>query len=141
MRYAYPANVQQEAEGVTVTFPGVPEAITCGTTPAEALERAADALVSALATYVEDDRATPSPSAPRGRPVIGVTALEATKLALHDAMLAAGVSNVELAHRLGLDEKAVDRLRDPLRRSDIRTLETALRALGKRVEVTVRDAA
>ncbi len=141
MRYAYPANVLQEADGVTVTFPDVTEAITCGTTPTEALERAADALISALATYVEDDRATPPPSTSRGRPVTGVTALEATKLALHDAMLAAGVSNVELAHRLGLDEKALHRLRDPLRRSDIGTLETTLRALGKRVEITVRDAA
>lgn len=141
MRYAYPANVLQEADGVTVTFPDVAEAITCGATPAEALERAADALISALASYVEDDRATPSPSKPRGRPLIGVTALEATKVALHDAMLAAGISNVELAHRLGLDEKALRRLRDPLRRSGIGTLETALRALGKRVEVTVLDAA
>ena len=141
MRYTYPANVLQEADGITVTFPDVPEAITCGTTQAEAMERAADALIRALASYFGDDRATPPPSAPRERPVIGVTALEATKLALHDAMLAAGVSNVELAHRHGLDEKAVRRLRDPLRRSDIGTLETALRALGKRVEVTVRDAA
>jgi hypothetical protein len=56
-------------------------------------------------------------------------------------MLAVAVSNVELAHRLGLDEKAVRRLRDPLRRSDIGTLETSLRSLGKRVEVMVGDAA
>lgn len=141
MRYAYPAVLQQDADGVTVTFPDVPEAITCGSTEAEALERAADALVSALASYVEDGRATPLPSAPRGRRVIAVTALEATKLALHDAMVSAGVSDVELAHRLGLDEKSVRRLRDPLRRSDIGTVETALRALGKRVEITVCDAA
>jgi hypothetical protein len=31
-------------------------------------------------------------------------------------------TTVELAHRLGLDEKAVHRLRDPLRRSAIGTL-------------------
>ena len=141
MRYAFPADVLQEADGVTVTFPDVPEAITCGATRTEALEPAADALVSALATYVEDGRTTPPPSEPSGCPTVSVTALEATKLALHDAMIAAGVSNVELAHRLGLDEKAVRRLRDPLRRSDIGTLETALRSLGQRVEVTVRDAA
>lgn len=108
---------------------------------AEALERAGDALISALATFVEDERPTPHPSSPDGRPIVGVTALEAAKLALHDSMLSAGLSNVELAHRLGLDEKAVRRLRDPLRSSDIGVLETALRSLGKRVDVTVRDAA
>jgi antitoxin HicB len=66
MRYAFPADVLQEADGVTFTFPDVPEAITCGATRTEALERAADALVSALATYVEDGRTTPPPPSQAG---------------------------------------------------------------------------
>jgi antitoxin HicB len=48
------------------------------------------------------------------------------------------VSNVELARRLGTDEKAVRRLRDPLHGSRIEAVEAALRALGKRLEVSVR---
>ena len=82
----------------------------------------------------------PRPSPARGRPLVAVTALEAAKLALQEAMLAAGISNVELGRRLGLDEKAVPRLRDPLHRSHIGAVEAALRVLGKRLEVTVRDA-
>lgn len=70
-----------------------------------------------------------------------VTALEAIKLALHDAMMEAGVSNGELAGRLGLAERAVRRLRDPLQRSAIDGVEAALRCLGKRVHVSVMDAA
>ena len=141
MNYAYPAAARQDADGVTITFPDVPEAITWGRSVAEALERAPDALISALATYVEDDRTLPPPSASDGRSLIRVTALEATKLALHDAMLAANISNSDLAERIGCDAAAVHRLRDPLQRSDIESLETALRALGKRVEVTIHDAA
>jgi hypothetical protein len=56
-------------------------------------------------------------------------------------MLAAGVSNVVLGKRLGLDEKAVRRLRDPLYRSHIGGVETALRTLGRRIELTVSEGA
>jgi antitoxin HicB len=141
MRYAYPADVTEAPDGVTVTFPDVPEAITCGDTTPEALARAQDALVSALSFYVDDGRALPQPSEPRGRPTIAVTVLEAAKLALHDAMVTAKISNVDLGRRLSLDEKAVRRLRDPLHRSHIGQVEQALRALGRRVELVVEDAA
>ena len=122
-------------------FPDVPEAVTWGATRAEAKKRAADALISALSVYVENNRSNPKPSAARGREVVSVTILEATKLALHDAMLDAGVSNGESASRLGLDEMAARRLGDPLQSSAIGAVETALRCLGKRVDVTVSDAA
>ncbi len=141
MRYAYPVDVKEAADGVTVTCPDVPELVTSGASRAEAAARAADALVTALAFYVDEGQPLPRPSAPRGRPMVSVAALEAAKLALHDAMLAAGLSNVELAHRLGLDEKAVRRLRDPLHRSHIGTVEAALRILGKRIDVDVRESA
>ena len=137
MRYAYPVDVQEATDGVTVTCADIPELVTDGATRNEALERAADALASALSFYVDDGRPIPSPSAAHGRPIVSVTVLEATKLALHDAMLAAGLSNVELGRRLGLDEKSVRRLRDPLHRSHIGAVEAALRSLGKRVEVSV----
>ena len=105
---------------------------------ADALEQAFDALVTALSFYTDDGRKLPAPSPSRGRPIVAVPALIAAKLALHEAMLSGGVSNVELARRLGTDEKAVRRLRDPLHGSRIEAVEAALRALGKRLEVSVR---
>jgi hypothetical protein len=39
MRYAYPAVLQQDTDGVTVTFPDLPEAIACGSIEAEAISR------------------------------------------------------------------------------------------------------
>jgi antitoxin HicB len=41
------------------------------------------------------------------------------------------------ARRLGCDEKAVRRLRDPLHASRITQLEDALHVLGKRIEISV----
>lgn len=141
MRYAYPFKMAPQPEGgYTITFQDVPEAITEGDTVAEARERAEDALVTALSFYTDDARPLPAPSAARGRPVAIVPPLVAAKMALHDAMLAAGISNVELGRRLGLDEKSVRRLRDPLHRSHIGQVEAALRLLGKRLEVRVLEA-
>ena len=138
MRYAYPAEVVEEADGVTVTCPDVPEMVTGGWGDVAAnLDAAGDALETALSGYVEDGRPIPVPSPPDGRPVVVVGPLVAAKLALHEAMLEQELSNVELAGRLGLDEKAVRRLRDPLHRSHIGTVETALRALGRRLVVEV----
>ncbi len=136
MRYAFPATLEPEPDGsaITVTFGGLPGA-TWGASESEALARAEDLLVTALSFYTDDGQPIPPPPDTNGRPVVAVPPLVAAKLALHDAMLAAGVSNVELGRRIGLDEKAVRRLRDPLYRSHIGGVETALRALGRRLDV------
>jgi antitoxin HicB len=140
MHFAYPVVLEEAEDGITVSFPDVPEALTEGDTRSEALARAEDALVSALSIYVDDGRALPRPSAANGRPVISVPVLEAAKLALHDAMLSARVSNVELGRRMNMDEKAIRRLRDPLQRSHISTVEAALYNLGRRAELIVEAA-
>ncbi|GAB0115971.1 type II toxin-antitoxin system HicB family antitoxin [Acidisoma sp. 7E03] len=141
MRYLYPAEVTHSEDGVTVSFPDVPEAIATGNTVPEALSQARDALISALSFYVEEGQPLPQPSTAAGRPLVGVGILDAAKLALHDAMVSGGVTNVELARRLDLDEKAVRRLRDPLHRSHIGQVEAALEVLGRRLDLVVEDAA
>ena len=141
MRYAYPYDLTPQPEGgFTVTFPDVPEAVTQGEDEDEAAAMAEDALVTALSFYTDNAERLPRPSAARGRPVAYVPPLVAAKLALHDAMLAAGVSNVALARRLGMDEKTVRRLRDPLHQSRINQIDAALRALGKRMGIVIEAA-
>jgi antitoxin HicB len=141
MRYAYPYDLAPQPEGgFTVTFPDVREAITQGETEAEAEAMAEDALVSALSFYTESGEMLPIASPASGRPLAYVPALVAAKLALHDAMVATGMSNVALARLLGTDEKVVRRLRDPLHQSRITQLDAALRLLGRRLGIVV-DAA
>jgi antitoxin HicB len=141
MRYAYPYDLAPQPEGgFTVTFPDLPEAITQGDSEDEAAARAEDALVTALSFYTDQAERLPRPSSARGRPLAYVPPLVAAKLALHDAMLAAGVSNVALARRLGTDEKTVRRLRDPLHQSRINQVDAALRALGKRMGIVIEAA-
>ena len=141
MRYAYPYVAEPQPEGGwTVTFPDVPEAITEGDAAEEVAAMAEAALVTALSFYTDEGQALPRPSPARDRPLAIVPPLAAAKLALHDAMLAEGVTNVVLGRRLGLDEKAIRRLRDPLHRSHIEQIDAALRSLGKRLEVRLLEA-
>jgi antitoxin HicB len=141
MRYAYPYELTPQPEGgFTVTFPDVPEAITQGDSKEEAAALAEDALVTALSFYTDHAEPLPRPSPAHGRPLAYVPPLVAAKLALHDAMLTAGVSNVALARQLGTDEKAMRRLRDPLHQSRISQVDAALRLLGKRMSIVIEAA-
>ena len=140
MRYAYPYDLTPQPEGgFTVTFPDVPEAVTQGEDEDEdeAAAMAEDALVTALSFYTDNAERLPRPSPARGRPLAYVPPLVAAKLALHDAMLTAEVSNVALARQLGTDEKTVRRLRDPLHQSRINQVDAALRVLGKRLGIVI----
>ena len=138
MRYIYPYEVRPEQEGgVFISFPDVPEALTGAETDADMPRMARDALVAALSFYVDGGRPLPAPSA--GQPAVSVPVLVALKLALHEAMLAQGVSNVELAKRAGADEKSVRRMRDLFQATKVDSLEAALRLLGRRAEVSVLE--
>jgi antitoxin HicB len=141
MRYAYPYELLSQPEsGYTVIFPDVPEAITQGETAEKAALMAADALVTALSFYTDNCEPLPQASPAEGRAVAPILALAAAKLALHEAMIEAGVSDATLAQRLGAGEEAMRHLRDPLRQSGIAEIEAALRAVGKRLGIVVEAA-
>ena len=52
-----------------------------------------------------------------------------------------GISNCELARRLGVRETVVRRMLDPDHHTKSEKLQTALEALGKRIVVAIDDAA
>jgi antitoxin HicB len=142
MRYAYPYVAAPQPEGgFSIVFPDIPEAISQGETEEEVRVMAEDALVTALSFYTDASEPLPRPSPAKGSTVAFVPPLVAAKLALHDAMVEAKISNIVLAHRLGVDEKTVRRLRDPLHRSHIANIDAALRVLGKRLLIETQKAA
>ncbi len=140
MRYAFPANVEPDEDGFMVTFDGL-VGVTWGENREKALREAADLLITSLSFFVDDGKPIPVPDEANGRPMVSVTVLEAAKLALHDAMVAGRISNVELAGRLGVGESIVRRLRDPLHSSKMDKVEAALRAVGRRMVVAFEDIA
>lgn len=139
---AYPYEVEQDEAGFfLLSFPGVPEAMTDGSTRADAEANALDCLLAALGGYIELRRELPRPSRKRGQGRAVLPPLVAAKLALYQAMRQEGVTQVELARRIGRDQKDVRRLLDLDHRSHIGLVEDALAQLGRRLVVSVETAA
>ena len=67
--------------------------------------------------------------------------LIALKLAIYRAMQEQGVSQSELARRLGCDSRQVRRILDLDHRSRLDLLDAALKALGKKLLLDVQNAA
>ena len=65
----------------------------------------------------------------------------AAKAALYLAMRGAGITNVNLARKLGCDEKEVRRMLDPRHPTKLPRIKEALDILGKRLVVSVEEAA
>lgn len=140
--FTYPVvlNEDETDGGFVVTFPDVPEAITQGEDVADALAQAADALEEAMAGRIRRGDGIPVPSQPdAGQPVVPVPAQTAAKAALYLALQEAGLSKVELAARLGCDEKEVRRLLDPRHPSKLPRIQSALAALGKRLSLRLES--
>ena len=125
-----------------IGFRDVPEAITQGNAERDALWQAADCLEEAIAGRIADGREIPKASrAARGERLIPVAAPMAAKAALYLAMREAGMTNLELARRLGCDEKEARRMLDPRHPTKLPRIEEALELFGKRLVVSVEDAA
>ncbi len=140
--FRYPAVFKPEPQGgFTVRFRELPEAITHGDDRADALAQAADCLEEAIANRIVAGLGIPPPSTGRRGTVIPLAPMMAAKAALYLAIRNAGVSNVEMARRLGVDEKEVRRMLDPRHATKLARIQAALALLGKRLVVSVEEAA
>jgi len=141
MKFTYPFETEEDGEFVCISFPDVPEALTSSRRSEENMYyQAHDCLVTALRSRIIDREELPKPSPVLNRPVVVFDALESAKLALAQAMLDEGVSNVALAKRLGVTEAVVRRLLDLDHQSHIGRVEKALAELGRKLEIRVKAA-
>ncbi|WP_072100621.1 type II toxin-antitoxin system HicB family antitoxin [Yersinia rohdei] len=132
----YPVKLQKDGDGYFVSFPDIPEALTQGDTKEEALEMARDALVTAFEFYFEDNRPVPLPSG-LGDDFVSVPASVWAKVLLLNAMLETGITNAELARRMGLKPQEVQRIVTLGHNTKIDTIEAALAALDKCLELSI----
>jgi antitoxin HicB len=125
---------------VVVTFADVPEAITQGKGEADAKEMASEALGLALLTYVLLGKKLPAAKAKRGVEIT-VKPEVALKLGVLEAFHSAGISQSEFARRIGKGEKEARRILDPKHPTKLPTLSSALKVFGKRIIVSIAEAA
>ncbi|HQR71936.1 MAG TPA: type II toxin-antitoxin system HicB family antitoxin [Burkholderiaceae bacterium] len=124
--------------GYVVTCRDLPELITQGESVEEALEQASDAMDEVFATYLTEGLDFPEPSKARRREhMVAPPPETVAKAALYVAMRRAGISKVQLAKRLGVDEKEVRRLLDPHYGSKLPRIAKAISVLGQRLVIGV----
>ena len=127
-----------EEGGYVVTCRDLPELVTQGDSVEDALEQASDAMDEVFATYLTEGLDFPEPTKARRRERMVAPPLETVaKAALYVAMRRAGISKMQLAKRLGVDEKEVRRLLDPHYGSKLPRIAKAIRVLGQRLVIGV----
>ena len=130
----YPARLRKDGKFLTVSFPDIPEAHTMGIDREEALRMAKEALELAMEFYFDDNRPVPLPSAPkRGQAIVELSPSVAAKVLLLNEMLRQKVRPIDLAQRLGTTRQEVNRLTNLRHATKIDRIDSALRALGKRL--------
>jgi len=138
--FVYPGNFTRDRKdgGYVVSFRDVPEAITQAESAAQCVEQAAGALQAAIEGRIMDGLEIPAASrAKRGERLVAVPVQTALKAALYLAMRERGITRVELARRLRIDEKEARRMLDPHHATKAERLEHALAVLGRHAELRV----
>lgn len=134
----YPAIFTKEANGYSVIFRDIPEAITCGDDWEDAVFMAKDALITALDFYFEDQRTVPPPSPAQANDVlIELPASLYAKVLLLNEMVKQKISNVELARRIHVRPQEMQRITNLNHPTKIDTIAKSLSALGKQLILEV----
>ena len=141
--YNYPVEVERDEDGrYVVAFPDFGWGATDGATLDEALAEARDLLRELIAATMREGGDLPKPSrSTKRRPLVVPPVPIALKAALYEAFRKAGVSQRRLARDLDIAESEVRRMLNPDHTTKAATIDRALRRLGKRVSVTVGEAA
>ena len=141
-RFQYPVLLSPAEEGgFVVACRDLPQLITQGDDRAHALAEAADAMDEVFAAYIVGGLEFPVPSkAKRNETWVSPPAETVAKAALYVAMREAGISKVQLAKQLGVDEKEVRRLLDPHYGSKLPRIAQAISLLGQRLVIGLEPA-
>ena len=137
----YPVKLVSADGVVLVTCPDLPEFSSVGDTESEALIEAVDGIETTLQMYMQDRRAIPAPSErKRGQRLVDLPPLAVAKIGLYQAVQAQGLRKADLARLLKVHLPQVDRLLDLRHSSKLEQVETALNAVGYRIELSVQAA-
>ena len=137
----YPVRLLEDDNGtILVDVPDIPEAHTFGDDAEEAKARAVDVILTTLEMYIRDRRPIPAPSrARRGGEWVEIPPLAGAKISLYETMRDQALGKAALAARLGWHLPQVDRVLALRYTSRLDQVQRALRAVGKRVVLSVED--
>lgn len=136
MKYRYAYTIEAESGGgYTITFPKIAGAVSYADTFDEVSTKTADCLVAGLKGHIALEHDIPAPLKRAGFQFLELSATVAAKVALYEAMRAAGVSDTALARRLGVTKRVVRKMLDLDYRLRVDDLERALSVFGMALDI------
>lgn len=136
--YDYAFRFAKEGNGWVITCRDLPEAISQAEANEDRIEVAEGCLQAAIESRIRDNEPLPVASKlRRGEAMISPPAATAAKAALYDAIREAGISKIELARKLGIDEKEVRRMLDAGHGTKLPRIAEALEALGRHLHIAL----
>jgi antitoxin HicB len=136
--YDYAFRFTKEDDGWVITCRDLPEAISQADSKESRIDIAEGCLQAALESRIHDNESLPVASkARRGEVMINSPATTAAKAALYDAMREAGISKMELACKMGIDEKEVRRMLDTAHGTKLPRIAEALEVLGRHLHIAL----
>lgn len=139
----FPAELSKLKNGaIKVSFPDVPDAITCGKDERHAMEMALDCLLTVFTAYMHDGDDLPQASRmKRGQKGVEIPLMVTVKMAIYQAMKAQGITQNYLGTKLKCDGRQIRRLLDLDHNSRFDQIEAALQVLGFKLAMAVEKAA
>jgi DNA-binding XRE family transcriptional regulator/predicted RNase H-like HicB family nuclease len=131
----YHAKIAREGKLWNAIFVDAPGCATCASSRAAVLRAASEALEGWLESHLVAGQAPPKPSASRRAEPIAVAPQLAVAVSLRWARQAAGLTQAQLARRVGVSQQQVAKLERPGANPSIATLSKVADALGVRVEL------
>lgn len=134
----YFAHFDYVDDGITVTFPDIPEGITCGQSEEAAMAMAEDVLLSCVEIYFEEGWLFPlAREGKTGEKAVYMPESVYAKILLHNTLLEQGTSKAQLARLLETNPPEVQRFFDVRRKTRIDTLGRALALLGRPLHLSI----
>lgn len=138
---AYPAKFEPADEGgFTVLVSGIAGAITEGDSKEEAVRAAVSVIADMANFYLDEKRAIP-PAPPKkpGEELVRLPLVMALKIALRNEMLERGLTQRELARRLGMSPQLLSQTLDLSRtRTSIDALDAVAGAMGFSMQISLK---
>jgi ribosome-binding protein aMBF1 (putative translation factor) len=132
----YHVRLEKEGRSWNAIFADAPGCATYGRSRAKALAAAREALEGWLEAHLVDGRAPPRPArVARNTEVVEVDPQLGLAIELRWARQDAGLSQAELASRVGVSQQQIAKLERPGANPSIATLRKVATALGVRVQL------
>ena len=138
MRIEYPARLEQEDDGgFIIEFPDLEGCFTSGDDREDALAMGREALTGWLGVAMDHGLDIPDPSAPEpGMVLVEPEPHVAVPLMLRSARRSAGISQGEMARRMGIAYTSYQHLEYPKKfNATMKSLERATKALGLHLKI------